>query len=244
MSSSRMWPFYHPYSSYLMPPCGSKRKGGQVRFTPQQTQNLERRFSNHKYLSPEDRRKLAMELSLSDRQVKTWFQNRRAKYVNVWWISWLNNNSMTNEFPADGDEQIMLLDLRMVNRTVQTATMHRPAHQAMMTTTWRKDPYRCICIINSTTNRWKSCRNNKRKRQRVITMTMMWMWTNRKHINFKSPKSFRIIKINCKLEMCFIWYLSAQAPPVKGSDFNRRIKGRLNSFRNSCKTLICTQTAN
>ncbi|CRK93688.1 CLUMA_CG007217, isoform A [Clunio marinus] len=80
VSSSRMWPFYHPYSSYLMPPCGSKRKGGQVRFTPQQTQNLERRFSNHKYLSPEDRRKLAMELSLSDRQVKTWFQNRRAKW--------------------------------------------------------------------------------------------------------------------------------------------------------------------
>jgi len=75
-----MWPFYHPYASgYLMPQCGSKRKGGQVRFTPQQTQNLERRFSNHKYLSPEDRRKLAMELSLSDRQVKTWFQNRRAK---------------------------------------------------------------------------------------------------------------------------------------------------------------------
>jgi Homeodomain len=81
VSSSRMWPFYHPYSSYLLPPCGSKRKGGQVRFTPQQTQNLERRFSNHKYLSPEDRRKLAMELSLSDRQVKTWFQNRRAKWV-------------------------------------------------------------------------------------------------------------------------------------------------------------------
>lgn len=76
-SSARMWPYFHPYSGYLMPPCGSKRKGGQVRFTPQQTQNLERRFSNHKYLSPEDRRKLAMELSLSDRQVKTWFQNRR-----------------------------------------------------------------------------------------------------------------------------------------------------------------------
>lgn len=69
VSSARMWPYFHPYGSYLMPTCGSKRKGGQVRFTPQQTQNLERRFSNHKYLSPEDRRKLAMELSLSDRQV-------------------------------------------------------------------------------------------------------------------------------------------------------------------------------
>ncbi|XP_058055564.1 hematopoietically-expressed homeobox protein HHEX [Anopheles bellator] len=75
-----VWPFYtHPYS-YLLPPCGSKRKGGQVRFTPQQTQSLEKRFSNHKYLSPEDRRNLAIQLKLSDRQVKTWFQNRRAKW--------------------------------------------------------------------------------------------------------------------------------------------------------------------
>uniref|UniRef100_A0A182SXB5 Homeobox domain-containing protein n=1 Tax=Anopheles maculatus TaxID=74869 RepID=A0A182SXB5_9DIPT len=65
---------------YLLPTCGSKRKGGQVRFTPQQTQSLEKRFSNHKYLSPEDRRNLAIQLKLSDRQVKTWFQNRRAKW--------------------------------------------------------------------------------------------------------------------------------------------------------------------
>lgn len=82
-----MWPYFHPYSGYLMPPCGSKRKGGQVRFTPQQTQNLERRFSNHKYLSPEDRRKLAMELNLSDRQVKTWFQNRRFVLCFIKWIA-------------------------------------------------------------------------------------------------------------------------------------------------------------
>ncbi|XP_050070611.1 hematopoietically-expressed homeobox protein hhex [Anopheles maculipalpis] len=79
-ASPRVWPFYpHPYS-YLLPTCGSKRKGGQVRFTPQQTQSLEKRFSNHKYLSPEDRRNLAIQLKLSDRQVKTWFQNRRAKW--------------------------------------------------------------------------------------------------------------------------------------------------------------------
>ncbi|XP_050087989.1 hematopoietically-expressed homeobox protein hhex [Anopheles aquasalis] len=79
-ATPRVWPFYaHPYS-YLLPACGSKRKGGQVRFTPQQTQSLEKRFSNHKYLSPEDRRNLAIQLKLSDRQVKTWFQNRRAKW--------------------------------------------------------------------------------------------------------------------------------------------------------------------
>ncbi|XP_055617510.1 hematopoietically-expressed homeobox protein hhex [Toxorhynchites rutilus septentrionalis] len=79
-ASPRLFPFYPPHYSYLLPPCGSKRKGGQVRFTPQQTQSLERRFLNHKYLSPEDRRHLAVQLKLSDRQVKTWFQNRRAKW--------------------------------------------------------------------------------------------------------------------------------------------------------------------
>lgn len=132
VSSSRMWPFYHPYSSYLMPPCGSKRKGGQVRFTPQQTQNLERRFSNHKYLSPEDRRKLAMELNLSDRQVKTWFQNRRAKYVKKSIIG--IELDLTNEFPTDGDELITQLEHRMDNLINPTETMRHPVHQTTKTT--------------------------------------------------------------------------------------------------------------
>lgn len=63
-----------------MPGFGVKRKGGQIRFTSQQTKNLENRFSTSKYLSPEERRHLALQLKLTDRQVKTWFQNRRAKW--------------------------------------------------------------------------------------------------------------------------------------------------------------------
>uniref|UniRef100_A0A2H1VWX2 SFRICE_038258 n=1 Tax=Spodoptera frugiperda TaxID=7108 RepID=A0A2H1VWX2_SPOFR len=59
---------------------GGRRKGGQVRFTAAQTGALERRFSASKYLSPDERRALANTLRLSDRQVKTWFQNRRAKW--------------------------------------------------------------------------------------------------------------------------------------------------------------------
>ncbi|EAT43899.1 AAEL004707-PA [Aedes aegypti] len=94
-ASPRIFPFYPPHYSYLIPPCGSKRKGGQVRFTPQQTQSLERRFSNHKYLSPEDRRHLAVQLKLSDRQVKTWFQNRRAKWRRA------NNGGQTSDSPVD-----------------------------------------------------------------------------------------------------------------------------------------------
>nr|AKA95383.1 hematopoietically-expressed homeobox protein hhex-like protein [Amphiura filiformis] len=57
-----------------------KRKGGQVRFSNDQTLELEKKFENQKYLSPPERKKLAKLLQLSERQVKTWFQNRRAKW--------------------------------------------------------------------------------------------------------------------------------------------------------------------
>lgn len=70
----------YPAASFYMSNFGVKRKGGQIRFTSQQTKNLENRFSSSKYLSPEERRHLALQLKLTDRQVKTWFQNRRAKW--------------------------------------------------------------------------------------------------------------------------------------------------------------------
>uniref|UniRef100_A0AC34Q5Q5 Homeobox domain-containing protein n=1 Tax=Panagrolaimus sp. JU765 TaxID=591449 RepID=A0AC34Q5Q5_9BILA len=60
-----------------------KRKGGQIRFTNEQTDVLEQTFVAHKYLSNNERKKLAKSLSLSERQVKTWFQNRRAKWRRV-----------------------------------------------------------------------------------------------------------------------------------------------------------------
>uniref|UniRef100_T1GWX0 Homeobox domain-containing protein n=1 Tax=Megaselia scalaris TaxID=36166 RepID=T1GWX0_MEGSC len=72
--------YYGAYPAFYLPNFSTKRKGGQIRFTSQQTKNLETRFNSSKYLSPEERRNLAMQLKLSDRQVKTWFQNRRAKW--------------------------------------------------------------------------------------------------------------------------------------------------------------------
>lgn len=51
-----------------------KRKGGQVRFSNDQTLELERKFKSQKYLTPTERKKLAKSLSLSERQIKTWYE--------------------------------------------------------------------------------------------------------------------------------------------------------------------------
>lgn len=46
-----------------------KRKGGQVRFSNDQTIELEKKFDTQKYLSPPERKRLAKMLQLSERQV-------------------------------------------------------------------------------------------------------------------------------------------------------------------------------
>lgn len=61
-----------PRLSWLQPyvqKAQQKRKGGQIRFTNEQTDALEQKFVSHKYLSSQERKKLAKSLQLSERQV-------------------------------------------------------------------------------------------------------------------------------------------------------------------------------
>lgn len=56
-----------------------KRRKTRTAFTNHQIFQLEKHFLYQKYLTPADRDELAISLRLSNSQVITWFQNRRAK---------------------------------------------------------------------------------------------------------------------------------------------------------------------
>ena len=57
-----------------------KRKKKRTAFSTPQLKRLEDRFKEQKYLSKIDRCELASQLGLSERHVKTWYQNRRTKW--------------------------------------------------------------------------------------------------------------------------------------------------------------------
>lgn len=63
--------------SKTQPP--KKRRKSRTAFTNQQIYELEKRFLYQKYLTPADRDEIASSLGLTNAQVITWFQNRRAK---------------------------------------------------------------------------------------------------------------------------------------------------------------------
>lgn len=56
-----------------------KRRKSRTAFTNKQIYELEKRFLYQKYLTPVDRDEIALSLGLTNAQVITWFQNRRAK---------------------------------------------------------------------------------------------------------------------------------------------------------------------
>ncbi|XP_055315597.1 homeobox protein Hox-B1b-like [Sitodiplosis mosellana] len=60
-------------------PQPKKKRKSRTAFTNNQIFELEKRFIYQKYLSPADRDEIASSLGLSNAQVITWFQNRRAK---------------------------------------------------------------------------------------------------------------------------------------------------------------------
>ncbi|KAK3873620.1 hypothetical protein Pcinc_021369 [Petrolisthes cinctipes] len=83
---------YHPYRNPFLPQLshhlpiairgvveGKPGCAWPVRFTTEQTRRLEAWFSRHKYITSQQTKTIASQINLNERQVMTWFQNKRAK---------------------------------------------------------------------------------------------------------------------------------------------------------------------
>ncbi len=66
------------FDSHQQVPGGYKKK--RTTFSSSQLDSLEIRFSEQKYLTKHDRSKLAATLGLTEKHIKTWYQNRRTKW--------------------------------------------------------------------------------------------------------------------------------------------------------------------
>ena len=57
-----------------------RKKKQRPLFSPLQIQTMEKEFAKQRYVTEEKRAQLALEVNLTEAQVKTWFQNRRTKW--------------------------------------------------------------------------------------------------------------------------------------------------------------------
>ncbi len=70
----------HPSSPKAAAKSASFKKKKRTAFTSAQLQELENMFGQQKYLTKRDRCTLADALGLTEKHIKTWYQNRRTKW--------------------------------------------------------------------------------------------------------------------------------------------------------------------
>ncbi|XP_063706065.1 homeotic protein empty spiracles-like [Culicoides brevitarsis] len=107
----RIFPHRFPGNFLLQP--FRKPKRIRTAFSPSQLLKLEHAFENNHYVVGAERKTLAQQLSLSETQVKVWFQNRRTKHKRMQQEEDSKSGShQRNSSPLSCDED-ELIDMEM-----------------------------------------------------------------------------------------------------------------------------------
>ncbi|XP_074642190.1 transcription factor LBX2-like [Tubulanus polymorphus] len=154
---------FHIFGSKTQP--AKKRRKSRTAFTNQQIYELEKRFLYQKYLTPADRDEIAQSLSLTNAQVITWFQNRRAKLKRDLeeLKADVSHTSLVSSDEDDADDEPDSSPTTAIGFTAKKCDPNRNSACSIHVETDPDDVTNDMDIINSSTETEDQLRNDELK---------------------------------------------------------------------------------
>ena len=116
-----------------------RKKKQRPLFSPHQIQTMEKEFAKQRYVTEDKRAQLALEVNLTETQVKTWFQNRRTK-----WKKETKDEASAASRCSQKEMEHILLAMQSTNRFCQNACVES------LVNPFRVLPQHCAAPVFST----------------------------------------------------------------------------------------------
>ncbi|KDR09108.1 Homeobox protein B-H2 [Zootermopsis nevadensis] len=182
-------------------PSGSltkKQRKARTAFTDHQLQTLEKSFERQKYLSVQDRMELAAKLSLTDTQVKTWYQNRSLHIIEMpCFLELRKTNWIMQEVRADAYQrgQRERKPLRPKSRVFNISSVITPPYRGRLEAV---NDFRCgaFQLLGTTVHR-----NYGQSREPIVSISKMRAGRN----GGPRDTNHRYVPLHIIESMLFLW---------------------------------------